>query len=91
MNDQVFEPGIPLSITPKESSIPAITGGIFFLTRGGHPPYRYSVKTGGGTIDSEAGYYEAPNQSGKVTIVVTDKKGSSAEAIIEVLKDPRKN
>ncbi len=52
---------------------------------GGVPPYRFSVDSGGGTIDG-AGVYTAPSTVGRYTVQATDSEGNVASVSLEVVE-----
>jgi len=48
-----------------------------FTAMGGQAPYTFSVRSGGGTIDSATGIYTTPATAGSATVQIVDALGST--------------
>ena len=75
--------GKGLSISPPATAV-ATSGTFAFTATGGVGPYTYTLLSGGGSVDPVTGLYTAPAAAGTAVIQVTDKTGTSVEAVITV-------
>jgi hypothetical protein len=71
--------GGPLSISPISATLLVDTTCVFTAS-GGNPPYIFSIQSGGGTIDTDSGIYNAPLTPGSAVIQVRDDNGDTSEA-----------
>jgi hypothetical protein len=71
--------GGPLTISPISAVVP-VSGKMVFFASGGQSPYRFSMVSGSGTIDSQTGQYTAPDTPGTDEIRLTDDDGATVEA-----------
>ncbi|MDZ4676554.1 MAG: hypothetical protein SGI74_03510 [Oligoflexia bacterium] len=73
-----------VSITPTTITINTNTQQVF-TALGGASPYKYSILTGGGTIDGTSGIYKSAASPATVIVQVTDSAGSSALSTVTVI------
>lgn len=52
-----------------------------FIASGGTPPYKFTLDSGVGSVDT-TGLYSAPSSAGQAIVKVTDAQGTSKEALI---------
>lgn len=72
-----------LGITPAAMTM-AVNNTTQFSAVGGLAPFTYSILSGGGSINSSTGVFNAPATAGSVVVQVTDSLGSTANATVTV-------
>jgi hypothetical protein len=73
----------PLAISPSVQSV-APNAMIQFQVTGGAMPYKFSIATGEGDIDSDTGLFLAAATEGSVQVLVTDAAGTKASSSVMV-------
>jgi hypothetical protein len=81
-----LDTSVSLSLTATVSSV-APNGIAYFNASGGTSPYRFSIYSGGGTIDSTSGVFTASSSTGTSQVKVIDSEGSVAYASISINSD----
>lgn len=74
----------PLAIVPGNVAV-QVTEQVSFAAAGGKPEYRFSITSGGGSIDPESGVYTAPSQIGGAAVQVSDSLNNTASAIVTIV------
>ncbi len=77
------ELGRPLSIEPSSLVLPAAEQ-VTFKADGGVPPYRFSLHSGGGSVDEASGLYTAPLTAGTAVVRVIDSAGAAKDATLTI-------
>lgn len=72
-----------LSIQPLAKTL-AVNNNFTFSAVFGTAPYSYSIVSGGGTINSSTGVYQAPSSAGSAVVRVTDALGSTSQAAVTI-------
>jgi hypothetical protein len=73
---------LPLAIAPSAASV-ALGSNLTFTASGGVPPYAFSIASGGGSINSASGAFNA-TMIGAITVQVSDKKNTTSKATVTV-------
>lgn len=74
----------PLAIVPANVAV-TVKEQVSFAAAGGKPEYRFSITSGGGSIEADTGLYTAPAQVGGAAVRVSDSLNNTASAIVTIV------
>jgi hypothetical protein len=74
--------GKALAVSPSSGTV-QINGSLLIIASGGIPPYRYTILSGGGSLDDNL--FTALPTPGTVTIRTTDAVGSTRDTIVTIV------
>ncbi len=82
-SDAMITVNAALQISPASQSL-SLNQTQMFTSTGGVSPFTFSLVSGAGTVDANSGLYTAPASPGSATIRVTDSRGNSSNASVNI-------